>query len=131
LASPSRCIDAGTSTNTPEFDFEGEARYDDPNSPNRGSGSLLYYDVGWDEYVGTGMEETTQLESRMTNATIVRGKLNLQSAVCNLKSKMALLDATGRSVLDLLPGPNDLRQLAPGVYFVRHASSVSKVFVTK
>jgi hypothetical protein len=29
-------------------------------------------------------------------------------------------------VLDLLPGPNDVRGLAPGVYFVRQASSTDR-----
>ena len=33
--------------------------------------------------------------------------------------KTALLDISGREVLDLHPGPNDVSQLAPGVYFVR------------
>jgi len=49
-----------------------------------------------------------------------------------------LLDATGRKVLDLAPGVNDVRALAPGVYFVRQAtgvkrepSSVTKVVVTR
>jgi hypothetical protein len=30
-----------------------------------------------------------------------------------------LLDITGRKVMDLAPGENDIRHLAPGVYFVR------------
>jgi len=33
-----------------------------------------------------------------------------------------LLDATGRTVMDLLPGRNDVRHLAPGVYFVRQGA---------
>jgi hypothetical protein len=31
----------------------------------------------------------------------------------------ALLDITGRKVMDLQPGENDVRHLAPGVYFIR------------
>jgi hypothetical protein len=31
----------------------------------------------------------------------------------------ALLDISGRKVMELAPGPNDIRHLAPGVYFVR------------
>jgi hypothetical protein len=51
-----------------------------------------------------------------------------------------LLDISGRKVLDLKPGPNDVRALAPGVYFVRQQGSrgqgvedsrVTKVIVTK
>jgi len=33
------------------------------------------------------------------------------------------MDAAGRKVMDLRPGANDVRALAPGVYFVRQASS--------
>jgi hypothetical protein len=44
-----------------------------------------------------------------------------------------LLDATGRKVLDLLPGANDVRVLAPGVYFVRdvQAKAIRKVMITR
>ncbi len=37
-----------------------------------------------------------------------------------------LLDITGRRVVDLVPGENDVRHLSPGVYFVRPASSVRR-----
>ncbi|MBM3331426.1 hypothetical protein FJY68_06175 [candidate division WOR-3 bacterium] len=68
--------------------------------------------------------------------TIVRGVLDLQSSTCNLKSEIALLDAAGRKVLDLRPGPNDVSRLATGVYFVRSAidvrhSSITKVVMTR
>jgi hypothetical protein len=33
--------------------------------------------------------------------------------------------------MDLRPGPNDVRHLSPGVYFVRPASSVHKVILTR
>ena len=44
-----------------------------------------------------------------------------------------LLDISGRKVLDLCPGPNDIRHLAPGVYFVRgaQAQAVSKIVLTR
>jgi hypothetical protein len=70
-------------------------------------------------------------------ATIVRGVLSLQSAIYNMQSEIALLDISGRKVLDLQPGPNDVSHLAPGVYFVReaqaqaHAQAVRKVVLTK
>ncbi len=35
-----------------------------------------------------------------------------------LQSRAMLLDASGRVVMDLQPGENDIRHLAPGVYFV-------------
>ena len=34
-----------------------------------------------------------------------------------------LLDATGRQVIELVPGDNDVSFLAPGVYFVRPGPS--------
>jgi hypothetical protein len=44
-----------------------------------------------------------------------------------------LLDISGRKVLDLSPGENDVRHLAPGVYFIREAQarSVRKVVITR
>ena len=46
-------------------------------------------------------------------------------------SRAVLLDAAGRKVMELQAGPNDVRQLAPGVYFARSASSVRKVLITR
>ncbi len=45
----------------------------------------------------------------------------------------SLLDASGRKVLDLQPGANDVRRLSPGVYFVREAQAqaVRKIVVTR
>jgi hypothetical protein len=57
-------------------------------------------------------------------ATVVRGVLMLgavgsrQQTACRAE----LLDATGRKALELHSGANDVRGLAPGVYFVRAAS---------
>jgi hypothetical protein len=39
--------------------------------------------------------------------------------------RAALLDISGRKVLDLHPGANDVRALAPGVYFVREELQAS------
>jgi hypothetical protein len=60
-------------------------------------------------------------------ATIVRGLLRMRAR----SGPNRLLDITGRKVLDLLPGANDVRSLAPGVYFVCQASSVSKVVIAR
>jgi DNA-binding beta-propeller fold protein YncE len=56
--------------------------------------------------------------------TIIRGVLSLPPSA-HPGSPPPLLDICGRKVLDLLPGPNDVRGLAPGVYFVRGPSAVS------
>lgn len=68
-----------------------------------------------------GVEETmNDKRGTMTaGTTVVRGVLNLQSATCNLKSEIALLDASGRRLMSLHPGANDVSALAPGAYFVR------------
>ncbi len=66
--------------------------------------------------------------------TFIRGVLNLTPAFCTLTSDFVLLDASGRRVLDLHPGPNDVSRLAPGVYFVREAGppvpAVRRVILT-
>ncbi len=91
-----------------------------------------------------GVEESfkPQAASSKPALTIVRGVLVLprdglgtRSGLSDnpVMSRAALLDISGRKVLDLLPGANDVRALAPGVYFVREAQAqtVSKVIVTK
>ncbi|MCX6842709.1 MAG: hypothetical protein NTX53_10550 [candidate division WOR-3 bacterium] len=57
--------------------------------------------------------------------TIVRGVLVLPEAVGGERSAVGahLLDISGRKVLDLKPGTNDVSRLTPGVYFVRKAKA--------
>jgi hypothetical protein len=44
-----------------------------------------------------------------------------------------LLDVSGRKALDLKPGENDVRHLAPGVYFIgeARAQAIRKIVITK
>lgn len=81
-----------------------------------------------------GLEERENSEVRKVEGgtSIVHGVLHLQSAIHNLQSEIALLDISGRKVLGLAPGPNDISGLTPGVYFVREPSSVGvrKVVLT-
>ncbi len=73
--------------------------------------------------------------------TIVRGVLLLDGLGTrselpernSVMSRAALLDVGGRQVMVLRPGANDVRALAPGVYFVREAQAhaVRKVVVTR
>jgi hypothetical protein len=63
--------------------------------------------------------------------TVVRGVLSLQSTIWIQQSGTALLDASGRRVQELGPGPNDVARLAPGVYFFRAVGATRRVVVTR
>ena len=58
-------------------------------------------------------------ETMKAGPTIVRGVLFLPEARGEEReARSELLDVSGRRVLDLRPGANDVSRLAPGVYFV-------------
>jgi hypothetical protein len=71
----------------------------------------------------------------MPAATIVRGVLFLPEAAGLKPQAASLHDISGRKVLDLKSGANDVRALAPGVYFVREAQAqaqaVRKVVIAR
>ncbi|HTW91923.1 MAG TPA: exo-alpha-sialidase [bacterium] len=75
-----------------------------------------------------GIEESLkpQAASHKPVATIIHGVLFLNGDCPRMGAvpKTVLLDVSGRKVIDLCPGPNDVSRLAPGVYFVRSASDV-------
>jgi len=68
-------------------------------------------------------ERHTQASSHASLATVVCGMLFLPQAAGHKYHAASLLDITGRIVFDLRPGANDMRALAPGVYFVRSGPS--------
>jgi hypothetical protein len=89
-----------------------------------------------------GMEMVNDERGAMNEGpTVVRGVLVLTELGTrselpernSVMSRAALLDVSGRKVLDLHPGANDMRALAPGVYFVREAQAqaVGKVIKLK
>jgi len=58
--------------------------------------------------------------------TVVRGMLVLpQASSIKPQASSCLLDISGRTVLHLKPGPNDVSRLAPGVYFISQRSADS------
>lgn len=59
-----------------------------------------------------------------TIGTIIRGVLCLPVEPGVPSCVIRLFDATGRMVMDLAPGENDIRHLSPGIYFVRQESGV-------
>jgi hypothetical protein len=120
----------------------------------RGNGSQMFLVYqGWASTVGSkgynnyriwgkmnpspAVAEMSMPEVRETDsgATIVHGVLFLPAKVDGRKPNSILLDISGRRVLDLHPGANDVRALAPGVYFVREAQAqaqaVRKIVLTK
>jgi DNA-binding beta-propeller fold protein YncE len=86
--------------------------------------------------LAVGIEENQpQASSNKLQATVVRGVLFLNGDCPRTGTvpKAALLDVSGRKVLDLHPGANDVGRLSPGVYFVReaHARVLRRVVVTR
>jgi hypothetical protein len=70
--------------------------------------------------VGAKEQPKQRLAAEIPEPTIVRGILPLPAAgMANDQGPMALLDITGRRVMDLKPGANDVRHLAPGIYYLR------------
>ncbi len=75
-----------------------------------------------DETPGTEETENRDVRIEKGGASIVRGVLRLGGGA----SASLLLDATGRKVMKLGPGANDVRSLVAGIYFVRQASCVER-----
>jgi hypothetical protein len=86
----------------------------------------------WGSYIyATGVEEDNkpQAPSFKPGQTIVRGALFLPVSPFTLH--YSLFDITGRAVMSLRPGANDVSRLPPGIYFVRErlAAGVRKVII--
>lgn len=82
------------------------------------SGFIMYYVTRKRE---TGMAEERPMSASVRNTrepVIIRDVL-WQGADDKRQVTGQLLDISGRKVLDLAPGANDVSRLAPGVYFVR------------
>ncbi|MEO0069545.1 MAG: hypothetical protein ABIK18_01970, partial [candidate division WOR-3 bacterium] len=86
-----------------------------------------------------GVEERSQPTAKGSrlNATIVRNVLKLGTEDGRRKTEdghrsSVLLDISGRKVFELNPGENNIRHLAPGVYFIRSEASIErKIVITK
>jgi DNA-binding beta-propeller fold protein YncE len=83
-----------------------------------------------------GIGEVAGCELRVaSSATIVRGVLLFEARGERREARGELLDLSGRRVLDLKPGANDVSKLSPGVYFVRdaqaQAQAVRKVVIAR
>ncbi len=112
---------------------------------SRGEDTVVTAAMAWIDSTAGVDEEALSAEAQTPNAaTIVHGVLLItpigaQSGFPGnpITSSAALLDISGRKVMGLRPGANDVRALAPGVYFVRtaqaqaQARAVRKVIITK
>jgi len=82
-------------------------------------------------------DEPATSSPKLPPQTVVCGVLFLPEATSRKPQAASLLDVSGRKVLDLRPGANDVRGLAAGVYFVRiaqaqaQAQTVRKVVLTE
>ncbi len=98
---------------------------------------LIAYGPGWQytesripiSIISSGVAERSKpaAPGRLPEPTIVGGMLWLgpdlghdpKSQSGSRSCPASLLDITGRKVMDLQPGENDIRHVAPGVYFIR------------
>jgi len=120
-----------------------------PGGPGTGAGCVFRhynapYDFCWNSpWTGAVAEPVaSELARPGLTPSIVRGVLFLGAGhnpippgELGLCPKPVLLDAAGRKVMDLVPGPNDVSRLSPGVYFVRgaqaQAQAVRKVVIAR
>jgi hypothetical protein len=92
-----------------------------------------------DQVPGIEQDGNPQLGNMRVGPTIVSSVLVLPEASSRKpQAASSLLDISGRKVMSLRPGANDVSALSPGVYFVRQssgveraASSVTKIVLTE
>ena len=107
----------------------------------RGEDTVVTAAMAWIDSIAGAVDETPRSEPRATSApTFARGVLFLPSASgVERDASSVLLDVSGRKVLELHPGANDVRALMPGVYFIKEgqgtrsewSGKTKKVVITK
>jgi hypothetical protein len=89
----------------------------------RGEDTVVTAAMAWIDSTAAVAEELEPLTADRSplTATIIRGVLFLDGDCPRTGTvpKTDLLEVSGRKVMKLQPGANDVRHLAPGVYFVR------------
>jgi hypothetical protein len=147
-----RVVDVTVPENPIEVGYYPVARTNEDVFLSAGRVHLACWDAGLqivEFYGGVGVEGApgAQLRASKSLPTIARGVLHLRPSPFPLpvgegqgvRGRSLLLDISGRKVLDLQPGANDVSRLAPGVYFVcsgpsavsRQPTAVQKVVVTR
>ena len=91
----------------------------------RGEDTVVTAAMAWIDSAAAVAEELEPpaADRSLLTATIIRGVLLLAEAPSHKPQAASwLLDVSGRKMLDLKPGPNDVSKLAPGVYFCRRTA---------
>jgi len=80
-----------------------------------------------------GVEERSTLNALRLTQEIYPNPAKSYFAIRLSQSAMTLFDTAGRKVLDLQPGANDLREITPGVYFIKTDSRIkhSKILIIR
>ena len=72
---------------------------------------------------GIGEQPPVLLDAPKQSTTVVRGVLELAPGGPGQSTTVFLLDISGRKVMDLHPGPNDVSRFDAGVFFIRDLAS--------
>jgi hypothetical protein len=139
--------DQGVSWSDPGYvndDTTAEAYDPDIAVDSAGHAYIVWRDYQSDEIwfatndpAGIAEQPVPQSAGLRPSPTVVRGVLFLPTATSPKLQAASLLDISGRQVVALKPGANDVSRLSPGVYFVREAQAqaqaqaLRKVVITK
>jgi hypothetical protein len=112
-----------------------------PDGPGSGGGCVfvsyassdsMFWNAPWQ----TGVAEPVAPKAAWRDLTpsLVRGVLMTEDRGRKTEDRAELLDASGRRAMGLKPGANDVRTLAPGIYFVERGTALapySRVVIAK
>jgi len=119
LSGGSPCIDAADGTKAPAFDIDGNARSDDPETPNTGNGSPDYSDMGTFEYLfTTGFVLPANESSINIFPNPGNGSFRIES---NIEGTVEIYSITGKPLLrrNFTPGETIKINQPAGIYVLR------------
>jgi hypothetical protein len=122
-------VSGASSPASPFIDFAGPILHVIWKDTRDGHGAI-YYKRNLNGNVGVEESPKPQAASHKPAATVVRRVLRLADGPSASASSSWLLDATGRRVMYLRPGANDVSRLSPGVYFVREQPKLDRLAQT-
>ena len=98
---------------------------------NRDGNDEIYYKRNPNGNVGAAETMNGKRGTMNVGPTIVRDVLRMGDRGQKTGDRAELLDAGGRKVMELRRGPNDVRHLSPGVYFVKAEGAAEKFIVQR